>query len=78
MDCQFEIGPAKVKLAFNRAWIASKSCTPGSIQVDPNSIISIPLFTFEAFKLFVDRLEEVGDVSWYGRDIPYKPVSLDV
>jgi hypothetical protein len=76
-----------VKLAVNRAWIASKSdvlhtCVhgTGSIQVDPSSPISMPQFTAEAFKLFVDRLEKVGDVAWDGMgcNIDYQSVSSDV
>jgi hypothetical protein len=86
-DCQFEVGSDKVKVAVNRAWIASKSdvlytCVhgTGSIQVDPSSPISMPQFTAEAFKLFVDRLEEVDDVAWdgMGSNIDYQRVSSDV
>jgi hypothetical protein len=85
-DCEFQVGSDQVRLAVNRAWIASKSevlrsCVygTGSIQVDPVAPISMPQFTAKAFKFFVDRLEEMGDVPLLGLDSPcYKSVPPDM
>jgi hypothetical protein len=86
-DCQFEVGPEKVRLAVNRAWIASKSdklrsCVygAGSIEVDPSASIPMPLFNAEAFKYFLDRLEVLDYVPWFGvySDPPYSHVTPDM